>query len=206
MTRTGGFTLIEMLIALAILAGSFTTLLAIQGNTVQSLEKADQLQIAAMLARGKMLDVEEDLRQHGFQTGIVTDDGDFDDEGFEGFEWIVEIEPVEISDESEDQFVANIHAELFGEGATGAGSLTGSAAVSQYLPMIIGQVPRFINSVGERTRKITLTVAWECLGNPMELRVTQYFVLLARDREALEVAVPTAFPNLGMGNMGEIEN
>ena len=72
--------------------------------------------------------------------------------------------------------------------------------------MIIGQVPRFINSVGERTRKITLTVAWESFGIPQELRVTQYFVLLQRDREALEVAIPVAMPTLGSGDITGVGN
>ena len=86
-----------------------------------------------------------------------------------------------------DDYVANIHAELFGEGTTGEGSLSGSAAVSQYLPMIIGQVPEFINQVGERTRKITLVVMWESLLGPQSLTVTQYFTVLELPETALPV-------------------
>src|SRR5262249_40753801 len=72
---------------------------------------------------------------------------------------------------------------LFGEGASGEGSLSGSAAVSQFLPMIIGQIPQFINQVGELTRKITLTVSWDSTMGSQTLTVTEYFVLFGEDAE-----------------------
>lgn len=173
----GGFTLVETLVALAILAFSLATLMGTQAVTAQKLAMANQMTTAALLVRQQMLAIEDELRQDGASDTVDTDCGDFDEDAFEDFEWCVEIEPVEVTDDAEDQFVANIHAELFGEGAGGEGSLSGSAAVSRFLPMIIGQVPRFINQVGERTRKITLRILWESSLGPQELTVTQFFVL-----------------------------
>ena len=43
--------------------------------------------------------------------------------------------------------------------------------------MIIGQVPTFINRVGERTRKVTLTVSWPSRLGEHHLTVSQYFVV-----------------------------
>lgn len=173
-----GFTLVEMLIALAVLASSLAILLGSQAANVRSLELANQMHIASLLVHSQMLRVEEELRKEGFSTGITTSHGDFRDDGFDQYEWLVEIEPVEITDDASDQFVANVQAELFGDGTTGAGSLTGSAAVSQFLPMLIGYVPQLINQVGERTRKITLTVSWESPFGPQDLTVTQYFTVM----------------------------
>ena len=172
-----GFTLVETLVALAVLAFSLATLMGTQAVTAQKLAMANQMTTAALLVRHQMLIIEDELRDEGFSDTIDTDCGDFDEDAYSNYEWCVQIEPVEITDDAEDQFVANIHAELFGEGAGGEGSLSGSAAVSRFLPMIIGQVPRFINQVGERTRKITLRILWESPLGPQELTVTQFFVL-----------------------------
>ena len=186
-----GFTLVETLVALAILAFSLATLMGTQAVTAQKLAMANQMTTAAMLVRHQMLIIEDELRDEGFSETIDTDCGDFDEDAYEDYEWCVQIEPVEITDDAEDQFVANIHAELFGEGAGGEGSLSGSAAVSRFLPMIIGQVPRFINQVGERTRKITLRILWESPLGPQELTVTQFFVLDELNTTGgLESAVP----------------
>jgi prepilin-type N-terminal cleavage/methylation domain-containing protein len=179
MKRRDGFTLIEIMVALAVLAFSLATLMGVQALTVQKLMLADQMNIAAVLVRQKMLEVEEELRQDGFSRTISSDSGDFREAGFDLYEWDVEIEPVEITEDAEEQFVANIHGELFGEGTDGGeGSLTSSAAVSQYLPMIIAQVPHFINQVGERTRRITLVVSWESMLGPQTLTITEYFTVL----------------------------
>lgn len=173
-----GFTLIEIMLALAVLAFSLATLMGTQASTIRMLTVADQMQVAAILVRAQMQALEEQLRQDGFQETILTDRGDFRDEGFEEYEWESQIEPVEITDDAEDQFVANIHAELFGEGTTGEGSLSGAAAVSQFLPMIIAQVPEFINQVGQRTRKVILTITWESPMGPMSMTVSQFYTVL----------------------------
>ena len=67
--------------------------------------------------------------------------------------------------------------------------------------MIIGQVPEFINQVGERTRKIRLTVYWTALGGEQKLTVNQYYTVLRREDayldEALDTAVPTPITSSG---------
>lgn len=201
----GGFTLIETLVALAILAFSLATLLGTQAVTAQQLRLADQMNIASLAVHDQMLAIEDQLRSDGFQDTIVTDCGDFDEEQYAIYEWCVEIEPVEISDDAEDQFVAEIQGELFGGGATGEGSLSGSAAVSQYLPFIIGQVPRFINQVGERTRKITLEVKWESPFGEQTLTVTEYFTVMSAEETLGDdpivdpvTGLPTGLPELGL--------
>jgi hypothetical protein len=183
-----------MMIALAVLAFALATLVGTQASTVRMLALADQMNVAAMLVRTRMQELEQELEEEGFEVGIETDHGDFEDDGYEDYEWLVEIEPVEITADAEDQFVANIHAELFGEGTTGEGSLSGSAAVSQYLPLIIGQVPQFINQVGERTRKITLTVSWDSLLGPQTLTVTQYYTTLEEQQQVVAID--------GLGSVG----
>ena len=195
--KRGGFTLVEVLVAVAVLAFSLSVLMGTQSLVTQQLKLADQMYLAAILIHEQMLRIEDEIRQEGASETTDRDCGDFDEDQYEGFEWCVEIEPVEISDDAEDQFVANVHGELFGEGASGEGSLSGSAAVSRFLPMIIGQVPQFINQVGERTRKITLTIEWEGPFGEQSLTVTQYFVLEnSGSGVGLDSAIPTELQQL----------
>jgi len=194
-----GFTLIEAMTALAILAFALATLMGTQAVTTQKLALADEIHIATLLVQDQMLSVEDYLRTEGFEETIYSDCGDFEEDVYENYNWCVEIEPVEISDEAEDQFVADVSGELFGDGSTGEGALSGSAAVSQYLPMIIGQVPGFINQVGERTRRITLEVQWESTLGPQTLTVTQYFTVMDQQETLGNSTI-----QLPVGNMGNL--
>jgi general secretion pathway protein I len=203
-----GFTLVEMMLALAVLAFSLATLMTTQASTVRMMGLADEMQVAAILLRAQMQALEEELRTEGFQDSILTSRGDFRRDGFDAYEWEAIIEPVEVTDDAEDQFVANIHAELFGEGMTGEGSLTGAAAVSQFLPMIIGQVPEFINQVGQRTRKITLTITWDSRMGLMALTANQFYTVLDLEEAGMGSAAPVVddatlmIPSGGGGNRG----
>jgi prepilin-type N-terminal cleavage/methylation domain-containing protein len=201
-----GFTLIEMLVAFFVLATALAVLVVKQAETLRGMRLAQEMNIAAMLVRSKMMDIEQQLETEGFQSTIYTDHGDFHEMGWDNYRWEAEVEPVEIDAESQDQFVADITTELYGEGSTGEGTLSGSAAVSRYLPMIIGQVPEFINEVGERTRKIRLTVYWDTVAGEQKLTVNQYYTVLRREDAYLEgEGTDTAVPVPVNSNDGEGE-
>ncbi|MCA9565316.1 MAG: type II secretion system protein, partial [Myxococcales bacterium] len=53
-----GFTLIEVIVSLAILAFSLSTLMGLQALTTQQLRMAEQLNTGSMLVRLKMMAVE----------------------------------------------------------------------------------------------------------------------------------------------------
>lgn len=53
-----GFSLLEVLVALAIMAVAFTTLLGIQSSAILSSERAEMMTKAVMLARQKLTDLE----------------------------------------------------------------------------------------------------------------------------------------------------
>lgn len=172
-----GFTLMEVLIAFAILAVSLSILIGTQANSVQMNDRANRMAVAAMLARGKMYDLESELLRDGFSQTTQRDRGTFRDEGFEHFRWSSEVEVVEISGRAEQEFVEGITAQLYGDGET-EGVLSGASAVTQFLPMIIAQIPQIINDLSERTRRITLTVSWDVGQGSQSFTVTQFVVNL----------------------------
>jgi general secretion pathway protein I len=94
--RVGGFTLIEVMLALAILGVALVILVKSIAGNITAAQDSFYMGVATDLARGKMYDVEEDLLQEGFQETEQEDEGDFSEEGWDNIKWKVKIEPVEL--------------------------------------------------------------------------------------------------------------
>ncbi len=86
-----GFTLLEVMVAIAILAIALTTLLGSQSQSMLAAEQADFSARSALLARVKLAEiiVEDDLP--------VVSSGDFGEQ-FPGYNWDVEVDDLEIGD------------------------------------------------------------------------------------------------------------
>ncbi len=179
-----GYTIMEVVIAMAILAMSLVVLLGTQSNSVVYSERANQMAIAALMARSKMIDVEHEILEDGFSDFTEQMGGDFRDEGFPDMRWEAIIDVVEITPDAEAEFGAAVNEELFGSGDEG-GSLTGASSVSQFLPMIVAQIPVFINDIGERVRRVTLVIEWDDRGGVQQLTVQSFVVNLSEAEEPL---------------------
>lgn len=91
-----GFTLIEVMLALAVLALALMVLVkGVYGN-IAGAQDAFYMGVATDLARGKMYDLEEELLQEGYQETEQEITGDFSEEGWPAITWKARIEPVEL--------------------------------------------------------------------------------------------------------------
>jgi prepilin-type N-terminal cleavage/methylation domain-containing protein len=75
------FTLLEVMIAVAILAGALTVLVHAQATAVLMTTETEKLLIATMLAKEKMAEVQLMMESEGFGEQDIEEDGDFDDFG-----------------------------------------------------------------------------------------------------------------------------
>lgn len=189
-----GYSLLEVMIALAILASTLTVLLATQAHSNQQAVFSNELTRASMLARSKMVDIEYEVMRDGFSDLDQTMRGDFRDEGYPGVTWEAIIEPVEIPEEAQDALLAKINSQLFG-GVDSQGALQGNAAFSSMLPMLISQLPIIINRIGEKVRRVELVVDFPYAGRDYSLTVVQYIV----DRQTAEFQL---FEAAGAGGAG----
>ncbi len=89
--RRGGFTLLEVMIALAILSAALLTVSEIAGGALRNDVRARQLDVATLLARGKMAALESEYERKGFRDFDEKDDGSFDDQGHPEVRWSVEV-------------------------------------------------------------------------------------------------------------------
>jgi general secretion pathway protein I len=86
-----GFTLLEVVVAMAILGLSLLAIFDLNAGAVASHAYAKRLTVATMLARSKMTDIEQDLYDKGFDADDREITGDFRAEGWEAYTWKAQI-------------------------------------------------------------------------------------------------------------------
>ncbi len=185
MKRGAGFTLIELIMAVFILAMSVTVLMGTQSTSMRLMGYANNTAVVTMLTRAKMQDIEyevqETIKKEGVADEVVESmSGDFGDQGYPEITWEALIQSIKIDDEIANQFVDSVQNQLFGAGDD-EGTLSGNLAVTQFLPMMIGYFPNIINQLGKRIRKITITTTWDYLGVEQTLTVSQFITILEVD-------------------------
>jgi general secretion pathway protein I len=94
--RKRGFSLIEVMIAVTILAAALTWIVVGMARNIQAENHAKLMSTASFLARYKMNDVEDDLYTKGFSDFEKDQVGTFEERGFERFAWKVVIDKVEM--------------------------------------------------------------------------------------------------------------
>ena len=153
-----GFTLLKIHIAVAILPASFTALLASQGSSFVSMERAERQTGATFLAAQKMAEIEMELEKDLSKSKFPEDaeqEGAFD-EPFDDFRWKYTLSKVEIPVMSE-------------------GGEEQSALVGSYVKNITDQISKSV-------REIKLTFYWGDADRPIEeqpnLSVTTHIVNL----------------------------
>lgn len=135
-----GFTLLEVMVALSILALSLVAIAGINANSFEASNYAKHLTVATLLARSKMIDVEEELRDEGFGSDEKTFDGDFSEEGYPGMRWRAVARPVEMD-------VANLIGPFLG-GEVSSDKLP--AEMQAFLGAMSGDLP----AIGEDASKL----------------------------------------------------
>ena len=123
-----GFTLLEVMISLAILAVSLVAISGLNGGAVAMESYARRATEATLLLRGKMNDIEDQLQKDGFSDFDDEKHGTFDDEGASGFAWRAEILKPDVQLDS-----AQLLKLLGVGGNTGSNSSTGTGPLSQGL-------------------------------------------------------------------------
>jgi general secretion pathway protein I len=115
-----GFTLLEVMIGLALLGLGLVVLIKSTTGNIANARQSQMLGVVSDLARGKMNDIEERLLKEGFTETDQSDDGNFADEGWPDVEYAYKVEQVELPSYDQLQAMAS------GQGAGSAGS-AGSA-------------------------------------------------------------------------------
>jgi len=164
-----GFTLLEIMVALAILSSTLVVLLRIVTNNVRATNHAKMTTAATFLARTKMSDMEDQILYEGFSTDTETAHGTFKDDGYPLFRWETMIErielPTDLTQKSQDKA-----RESSNDAKDPMSLMTGflGGMMSSFIePIRIG--------LQESVRKVTVRVLWDETGRrDQTMEVVQY--------------------------------
>ena len=179
-----GFTLLEVMVALAILASSLVVVSEVAGGALRNHVRAQQLDVATGLARTKMVEVQAQLERKGFRDFDESEDGTFEAEGHPEVRWKLEV-----------------RLPTVGTGADGVvAALTGGKTLQDLLPspeqapqlgpymgMIQAQLQPLLAQIGEQLKKsvreVRLTVSWPSGAAVESFDVTTHLVVLEAEEK-----------------------
>jgi len=173
-SRLAGFSLLEVMVALAILTVGMTSLLQVQARSAQLALDAKDLSIATMLARAKLYDCQHDLLQKGFAVGDYESEGNFDDEGQPKFYWECHgYKPdMPTGDGIGDMSSATGMLGGAGGGADGAPNPAMDASMGMIAPVL----QQMASVLGDSIRELTVIVRWGEGDARQELRVVTHVI------------------------------
>ena len=185
-----GFSLLEVLVAMAILVVALAALLGHQGVGIQMADFSNRVSQATMLAQGKMLDVEYALLTDSMDALDDCEDGDFREEGFRKFEWKACAYKLEMSDGAGDALAQQVMGMLAGfqlpGAAAGAGddpmAAVGGGGLGASVQMAMGALPTFLQLLDDKIRKVRVEVTWKDAVGDRSIVLERFVTTLGEDR------------------------
>lgn len=128
--RQRGFTLLEVMIGLALLGFALVILIQSAAGSMSTARQSQLFGVVTDLSRGKMYEIEEKLIKDGFtDTDQSEDDKTFEDEGWPQIKYAYKVEQVELPSYDDLQAMAQGRAAKAGSGSgSGSGSAVGSGS------------------------------------------------------------------------------
>lgn len=175
MKGQSGFTLLEIMVALAILAVGLLTLMGAQGNSLRASGRAENMQTASLLGRQKMneklLEIEKDMAKGKFPDE-KEEQGTFE-EPLDRYRWEFKIVKVEIPVVGEGggegaQAGANGEKPTTGTGTSSSDAVAAPEAAQKNLAQMVTK------KISESVREVDLKVIWEELEEEQSLTFTTH--------------------------------
>ncbi len=179
-TKQAGFTLLEVMIAMSILAVSLVSLYITTGRAIRVSHHARAMTQATFLCRQKMAEIQNEFITEGFkdEAGAKEDRGDFQEPAFKQFRYITIIEKIRLpaTDQMQSaatkliqdkQSAANKNKPSTSSSSSGNGNLGGS--MSNFLGPVKDMLEQGI-------RRVTVRIQWDEPGLPdQQVEVVAFF-------------------------------
>ena len=196
-----GFTLLEVMISLSILAVALVAIGDLNGGAVAMHAYGRRATEATLLLRGKMLDIEDELQKKGFSDFNDEKHGSFDEDGSPDYAWSaqilkpdVQLDPAQLltmlgvggqgGSGQAKSGIAAAGSELAGalSGAPGASGASGGGAAALLAGplggVLQGQAKTFIETLKKSVREVRLKVSWQDGKQRKNVTASQIIVIL----------------------------
>lgn len=161
-----GFTLLEVLIAMAIMMIAFTAILGVQSASINATRKAKILNIVAMLAKNQMIKTELDLEGKTFDEMKKEDGGQFA-EPYQDYAWKEVIKEVTFP---------NLN---FAGGGGGDSGGSGGGGGGDNADEMTTKVTRLLTKyLSDSLREVTITITWKVGSGEQHFDLSTYWVNL----------------------------
>ncbi len=169
-----GFTLLEVIIALAILIVTLGSIIAVESNSINATIRARQMNTVAMLARNKMIELEYEIQDKTFDEVKKETKGEFP-EPFKDYSWSWTIKEIKFPS--------------FG-GAMGGGNKNdsgGGGSATEGATDVVQMIMKLVtNFLSKAVREITVTISWQRSGKEQSFAVSTYWVDLNHEFQLSE--------------------
>jgi general secretion pathway protein I len=196
-----GFTLLEVMISLAILAVSLVAISGLTGGAVAMEAYSRRATEATLLLRAKMNDLEDQLHKDGFSDFDDDKRGSFDTEGAPGYAWRAEILKPDVQlDSSQLLGLLGMGPNKPGDASKSGGALTqglaaaasgmmgtypgspaggaGALAGGPFAGLLQGQAQGFLETLKRSVRELRVTVSWTDGKEERSISASQEIVIL----------------------------
>lgn len=196
-----GFTLLEVMIAMAILILALTALFGHEGVAIQMSDYSNKMSQAVLLGQGKMLDVEYKMLKDSIDIYDNCEEGDFSDVEMRRFNWKVCTFKIEMDDGAAEaiteQFMSLLSGFLGGidpNAAAGAAAALGGEQgqkIANSIQMAVGAIPFFLQQLEDKVRKVRLEIVWKDAVDERSVLFERYITNLGVGDETKAVAPDT---------------
>jgi general secretion pathway protein I len=166
-----GFTLLEVMIALAIMLIAFSSIIAIQSSAMNSALKARQIDEVSVLARNAMIQTEVEISGKKFEDIAAELSGQFEDP-FQDYSWTRKIKEVKLPN------LSGLAKAAGGD----SGNSSEKADADEKNSAMVEQITKVVTSfLSKAVREVTITVNWKRGATTQKYELAMYWVDLNSD-------------------------
>ncbi|HAR42276.1 MAG TPA: hypothetical protein DCS07_06545 [Bdellovibrionales bacterium] len=162
-----GFTLLETLIALAIMLVAFTAILSVESASITATDRAKQMNVVAMLAKNRMVTLEYEFEGKTFDEFKKEDAGTFE-EPFQAYRWKSSVKEIKFPTFD----VSGGRGKTEGSDAGSGGGEGENTDMTSYLVKLV------TNFLSKAIREVTVTITWTRGSGEQNFSVSTYWVNL----------------------------
>jgi general secretion pathway protein I len=170
--RSAGFTLLEVMIAIGILAIGIGAILVAENNSLDVTLRAKRMNTVAMLAKNALIEAER-LTEGKTFTEVNDDQSGKFDAPYTEYSWERKIKEITFPNLMDPSQANGGNAGGEAGAASAAATPEGSGAIDQNVEKVVKLATNYLS---KSTREITVTIKWKDKGEDQKFSVSQYWV------------------------------